>query len=103
MKTFILVLLVSLMGTQVFAWDREQACRGEISCFIALDGPERGLCQAYVEGQSCFIALDGEDRGWCQVLKEGQSCFMALDGPARKACEDGYFPSSHTYWSTCPH
>lgn len=78
-----------------------QACRGERSCFSALDGRERGLCEAYKEGRSCFSSLDGEDRGWCQVIVEGRSCFMSLDGEARERCEDGRYPAKHLYWKRC--
>jgi hypothetical protein len=80
---------------------RQDACEGKTSCFIALDGEERGLCQAYKEDRSCFIALDGEDRGWCEVIKENKSCFMALDGRAREKCEAGRFPRKHGYWASC--
>lgn len=80
---------------------RLRACRGEVSCFSALDGVERGLCQAYVEGKSCFMSLDGADRGWCQVLKEGSSCFQALDGREREACERDRYPGEHMFWRSC--
>lgn len=78
-----------------------EACRGEKSCFMALDGTERQFCEAYKENKSCFMALDGADRGWCQVLKEGKSCFMALDGQDREQCERGRYPRQHTFWAYC--
>ena len=51
--------------------------------------------------RSCFISLDGADRGWCQVLKEGKSCFMALDGVERERCERGRYPGKHLFWDRC--
>ena len=78
-----------------------EACHGERSCFMALDGVERQLCEAYKENKSCFMALDGADRGWCQALKEGKSCFMALDGAERELCEQGRYPRKHMFWARC--
>jgi len=78
-----------------------QACRGERSCFMALDGEDRQLCEAYVEDKSCFMALDDAERGWCEVLKEEKSCFMALDGADQERCERGRFPGKHLFWQHC--
>ena len=78
-----------------------EACRGERSCFMALDGVDRQLCEAYKENKSCFMALDGADRGWCQAMKEGKSCFMALNGADREQCENGYYPRKHMFWARC--
>jgi hypothetical protein len=80
---------------------RQEACDGKTSCFMALDGEERSLCEAYKENRSCFIALNGEERGWCEVMKEKKSCFMALDGRAREKCEMGIYPRKHLYWASC--
>ncbi len=56
-KIFVASLFVlSLFPTESFA-NRMEACRRERSCFMALNGVERGLCEAYVEGRSCFISL----------------------------------------------
>jgi hypothetical protein len=97
---FTLVAFTTLFSAPAFA-GREEACQRKHSCFMALDGPERGMCESYVEGKSCFMALDGDDRGWCQVLNEGKSCFMSLDGHARDRCERGDFPEVHLYWQSC--
>ncbi|OGR95887.1 MAG: hypothetical protein A2016_10935, partial [Elusimicrobia bacterium GWF2_62_30] len=78
-----------------------EACRGERSCFMALDGVDRQLCETYKEDKSCFMALDGADRGWCQVMKEGKSCFMALDGADEDLCEQGRYPRKHLFWARC--
>ena len=78
-----------------------EACRGERSCFMALDGVDRQLCEAYKENKSCFMALDGADSGWCQVMKEGKSCFMALDGNDSERCERGHYPREHLFWDHC--
>ena len=78
-----------------------EACRGEKSCFMALDGVERQFCEAYKEDKSCFMALDGTDRGWCQVIKESKSCFMALDGAEKERCERGRYPCNHLFWDHC--
>ncbi len=78
-----------------------EACRGERSCFMALDGVDRGLCEAYKENKSCFMALDGAERGWCEALKEKKSCFMALNGEDVELCERGRFPRKHMFWARC--
>ncbi|MEM7023040.1 MAG: hypothetical protein AAF637_10660 [Pseudomonadota bacterium] len=76
-----------------------EICTGKQSCFMTFDGPERGFCQAYVEGKSCFMSMEGPvNIGWCQYLLEGKSCFMALDGKARKECEAGRIPKEHRHW-----
>ena len=57
-----------------------EACRGERSCFMTLDGVDRQLCEAY---------------------KENRSCFMALDGADAERCERGRFPGKHLFWQHC--
>lgn len=78
-----------------------EACRGERSCFMSLDGQERALCKAYKESRSCFLALDGADRAWCEVLNEGKSCFTAFQGADAERCERGLFPAPHLFWKQC--
>lgn len=76
-----------------------EICSGRKSCFMTFNGPERGFCQAYVEGKSCFMSMsDRTDVGWCQNIREGKSCFMALDGQARTDCEAGRIPREHRHW-----
>jgi len=43
------------------------------------------------------MALDGTDRGWCEALKEGKSCFMALDGEERERRERERYPWKHLF------
>lgn len=75
-------------------------CLGIRSCFSALDGKDRELCEVYKEDSSCMF-LDGADRGWCQVIKEGKSCFLALDGEDRDNCDKHIIPDDHYFWSGC--
>ena len=78
-----------------------EACQGKRSCFMALDGKDRELCEAYKEDNSCAMSFDGADRGWCDVLKEGKSCFVALDGKDRYNCENDIYPAKHLFWAGC--
>lgn len=95
----LLVLLSVLGGFSAYAQPVPEICSKKKSCFMAFDGPDRGFCQAYVEGKSCFMSFnDASDRGWCQHLREGKSCMMALDGDARRACEAGRIPREHRHW-----
>lgn len=77
---------------------RCEVCREKGSCFIKLDGVERGLCEAYKEGKSCFMALNGTDRAWCEVLKEDKTCAV-LKGKDFDACEEDDIPKDHAFWS----
>lgn len=97
----LLVVLAALGGfsAQAQAQPLPEICAKKKSCFMTFDGPDRGFCQAYVEGKSCFMAFnDASDRGWCQHLREGKSCMMALDGDARRDCEAGRVPREHRRW-----
>lgn len=95
----LLVVLAALGGISAEAQPLPEICAKKKSCFMTFDGPDRGFCQAYVEGKSCFMSFnDAIDRGWCQHLREGKSCMMALDGDARRDCEAGRVPREHRRW-----
>lgn len=80
-QLFILPVALSLFlpafVTHSFAQPQPDVCTGKRSCFMAFDGPDRGFCEAYVEGKSCF---------------------MALNGPARTDCDAGRIPRAHRHW-----
>ncbi len=92
-------LLTTLTAGPLQAQRVPEICAQKRSCFMVFDGPERGFCQAYIEGRSCFMSFnDKVDRGWCQYLLEGRSCFMSLDGAERTKCEAGKIPKEHRHW-----
>lgn len=94
----LLMFVVSLAATPLNAQPLPEICTRK-NCVMAFDGPDRGFCQAYVEGRPCSMAFsDSFDRGWCQHLREGRSCTMGLDGQARQDCEANRIPREHRHW-----
>ncbi|MFG1479232.1 hypothetical protein V5F53_11305 [Xanthobacter sp. V4C-4] len=97
-KLFVPIFCMVLVSP-AHAQPRPEICNRSKSCFMTFNGPDRGFCEAYVEGKSCFMAFkDAVDIGWCQTIREGKSCFMALNGQERAQCEAGRIPREHRYW-----